>query len=1026
MTFLQEAGSFQQQAKFLEEAKGNNWMSFIDGKKSIADLSIPGTHDSGAIWGEFDNKNLKIWIKNLLINPAAIVPFSLSGLDETIDKQLDKIPPQINAGKDQDKTIREQLDMGVRFLDIRLRCVNDQLYVYHGPLPQGQTAESVFDTVREWLEENPKETVLIHLQKNADLPFGESIIKFLNTANSKTFDFLQAISFLPAFSALPKPELIRLNQTYAADPLIIGPLMKFEPPFYHNGLQTIELIDNKKDGKKVILNGNIGKYEESLKNFVNGYMDTYKDLIYTDSKIPSLDEVRGEIVLLDFGGVLEKGINIANTEHMDSFDEATQIEGTATKTSGIGSEFLNYYKLYVQNKYKITPKMIEDKKSEKITSAQDYKFDLFKRHYEDVRNGNAPNTLSYNFLSAYNTKYDLVEHKVDWVDDSLNYFTTDFGPEFYSDELNPKLLDLLPKDEGVSQLGNIIVDFITPELAQAIYKTNDPDFYPQTSPLLIDLSREQEISLSQNNDESKKVDVCVGCIPGLEDSGHFTTAQETVYVGAINSNQNLDPLLFEIIADEPVDWDLFGPSSSLLKMDSRTDNNISTLYLDFIENSNASERDDYPGDTSTTGFLEINRDDISQIYGWLDGVQSNMPKDGNIEFTVRAIDRYENVSDTKIILETFASATPISDISKPDNLFDDTDWFKTYLNKGDHIKFTVGPGLCFIDLECSFGSPVIDALYDSDGNKINDYQLYEENTSAIFSPDQDNFYYISVGKTNPNTDFGYSLTAEIVDNVEELDPESLADLNRLDDYTSNNNTSGYLDASNNYFSYGQIQFPEDSDWFQLKLSKGQKVNISINDLDGEMHPQVGVNAIFDRQGNLVQDNENPTNSIKFEAPQSGSYFIEAFSRDPITSAYSISADPSAPADIVDEVIWVDTYDEFDSNQNQIEDVNFLLIKKPSKFKKKFSTRISDFSDNDILALDGWSHIQQNEISFRSVARKKTLKKIANKKDIDFIYHSKKGRLYYNENGDESGFGDGGIIAIIKKSPDLIQEQLIVF
>ena len=46
-----------------------------------------------------------------------------------------------------------------------------------------------------------------------------------------------------------------------------------------------------------------------------------------------------------------------------------------------------------------------------------------------------------------------------------------------------------------------------------------------------------------------------------------------------------------------------------------------------------------------------------------------------------------------------------------------------------------------------------------------------------------------------------------------------------------------------------------------------------------------------------------------------------------------------------------------------------------------------------------------------------MKKLA-KKDFDFIYDQKKGGLFFNENGPAKGFGDGGIIAILKGAPDL--------
>ena len=37
--------------------------------------------------------------------------------------------------------------------------------------------------------------------------------------------------------------------------------------------------------------------------------------------------------------------------------------------------------------------------------------------------------------------------------------------------------------------------------------------------------------------------------------------------------------------------------------------------------------------------------------------------------------------------------------------------------------------------------------------------------------------------------------------------------------------------------------------------------------------------------------------------------------------------------------------------------------------------------------------------------------------------TKKGELYFNENGSNKGFGDGGIIAILKDAADLTTENL---
>ena len=46
-----------------------------------------------------------------------------------------------------------------------------------------------------------------------------------------------------------------------------------------------------------------------------------------------------------------------------------------------------------------------------------------------------------------------------------------------------------------------------------------------------------------------------------------------------------------------------------------------------------------------------------------------------------------------------------------------------------------------------------------------------------------------------------------------------------------------------------------------------------------------------------------------------------------------------------------------------------------------------------------------------------------KYDFDFLYDQKKGGLYFNENRSDKGFGDGGIIAILKGATDLTSDNL---
>ena len=100
------------------------------------------------------------------------------------------------------------------------------------------------------------------------------------------------------------------------------------------------------------------------------------------------------------------------------------------------------------------------------------------------------------------------------------------------------------------------------------------------------------------------------------------------------------------------------------------------------------------------------------------------------------------------------------------------------------------------------------------------------------------------------------------------------------------------------------------------------------------------------------------------------------------------------------------------------------IEAPRKFNKKSADKITNFDPStDTLEIDTESFGIDSSATFTSGKNKKAVKKKLAKKDFDFLYDEKKGRLYFNENGAEKGFGDGGIIAILKGSPDLTLDNL---
>ncbi len=124
--------------------KGQDWMKNIDDSTPITSLSIPGSHDSGAL-------------------------HSIADL----------------AGKCQDLSIYEQLQTGVRFFDIRLKQDNNALKVVHGFVDQKLSFSSVLKDFSSFLTAHPSEGLIVSIKKeseasNTNLSFDESLKKELD------------------------------------------------------------------------------------------------------------------------------------------------------------------------------------------------------------------------------------------------------------------------------------------------------------------------------------------------------------------------------------------------------------------------------------------------------------------------------------------------------------------------------------------------------------------------------------------------------------------------------------------------------------------------------------------------------------------------------------------------------------------------------------------------------------------------------------------------------------------------------
>ncbi len=111
------------------QADHADWMAALPGDTPLRDVSIPGTHDSATgILGSFGTEIVRT----------------------------------------QSMSLRQQLDAGVRALDIRCWLEHDTFEMHHGIVGLGQNFGQVLDIVHTFLLEHPGETILMRVKREGD------------------------------------------------------------------------------------------------------------------------------------------------------------------------------------------------------------------------------------------------------------------------------------------------------------------------------------------------------------------------------------------------------------------------------------------------------------------------------------------------------------------------------------------------------------------------------------------------------------------------------------------------------------------------------------------------------------------------------------------------------------------------------------------------------------------------------------------------------------------------------------------
>ena len=121
---------------------GSTWMASVDGGKRLSELSIAGTHDT-------------------MTGHLAVFHRKVTGWAATQDQHLD-----------------EQLNRGIRYIDIRVKRIDRRFVCYHGSVYLDTEFRNVMIHCIDFLTRHPRETILMQLadeDRGAPQPWMEEI-----------------------------------------------------------------------------------------------------------------------------------------------------------------------------------------------------------------------------------------------------------------------------------------------------------------------------------------------------------------------------------------------------------------------------------------------------------------------------------------------------------------------------------------------------------------------------------------------------------------------------------------------------------------------------------------------------------------------------------------------------------------------------------------------------------------------------------------------------------------------------------
>ena len=146
---------------------------------SFVTLLSAGLGFTGALKQKSKNTDYSSWMKDIA-DVTPIRNINMPGSHDTM--ALYSIGDL--AGQCQSLSLKDQLNLGVRFLDIRLKEDNNELKAVHGFVDQRCSFKTITETIEKFINDNPTEMIIMSVKEeakpsNSDISFDESLKSYL-------------------------------------------------------------------------------------------------------------------------------------------------------------------------------------------------------------------------------------------------------------------------------------------------------------------------------------------------------------------------------------------------------------------------------------------------------------------------------------------------------------------------------------------------------------------------------------------------------------------------------------------------------------------------------------------------------------------------------------------------------------------------------------------------------------------------------------------------------------------------------